>query len=239
MPKILPVCKENYELVKNKCKCVKKTIKKNRKKRTKKKTLKLKIELNKSKNKRSTITSKMTDRTQDVLSILTELKDLMYAKKQRFQGIAYNKSIEKVVKFDKPIYSTNELKEIFGESSSTFKHLKQYFETGKVDILEKHKNDPVKLFTKIYGVGPKKVLNLKIKVLLLFKKLKKEKMNSLQHKNMDFNTLMIFKKESLEAKSFSITKNLQKNLIKLKNLLPNLKSLVLTEEVQKIPEILI
>ena len=163
MPKILPVCKENYELVKNKCKCVKKTIKKNRKKRTKKKTLKLKIELNKSKNKRSTITSKMTDRTQDVLSILTELKDLMYAKKQRFQGIAYNKSIEKVVKFDKPIYSTNELKEIFGESSSTFKHLKQYFETGKVDILEKHKNDPVKLFTKIYGVGPKKALEFKNK----------------------------------------------------------------------------
>tara|TARA_B100001063_G_C16776546_1_gene565940 strand:- start:750 stop:3902 length:3153 start_codon:yes stop_codon:yes gene_type:complete len=163
MPKILPVCKENYELVKKPCKCIKKTIKKNRKKRTKKKTLKLKIELNKSKNKISTITSKMNDRTQDVLSILTELKDLMAAKKQRFQSNAYNKSIEKIVRYNKPIYSTDELKEIFGETSSTFKHLKQYFDTGKVNILEKHKNDPIKLFTKIYGVGPKKALEFKNK----------------------------------------------------------------------------
>ena len=45
MPKILPICKENYELVKNSCKCVRKTIKKNRKKRTKKKTLNFSLQV--------------------------------------------------------------------------------------------------------------------------------------------------------------------------------------------------
>ena len=44
MPKILPVCKENYQLVKNPCKCVRKTIKKKTtRRRTKKETNKFLI----------------------------------------------------------------------------------------------------------------------------------------------------------------------------------------------------
>ena len=44
---------------------------------------------------------------------------------------------------------------------SKIKHLKEYFETGQVTLLKKFENDPVKLFTKIYGVGPKKAEEFK------------------------------------------------------------------------------
>ena len=41
------------------------------------------------------------------------------------------------------------------------KHLREYFETGQVTLIKNFENDPVKLFTKIYGVGPKKAAEFK------------------------------------------------------------------------------
>ena len=138
-----------------------KTIKLNLKKRTKKKTLKKKIELKKYKEYFTSSNKTMSSLNKQIVSVLTELKNVMYMKKKRFSALGYEKSIEKIIKYGKEINSLDEISHLFKPESSTMKHLREYFETGQVTLIKNFENDPVKLFTKIYGVGPKKAAEFK------------------------------------------------------------------------------
>ena len=97
----------------------------------------------------------------DIIAVLNKLRDVMYMKKKRFSAIGYSKSIDKIIKYGKAIHSLDDISHLFKEDSSTMKRLREYVETGKVKILDDFENDPIKIFSKIYGVGPKKALELK------------------------------------------------------------------------------
>ena len=106
----------------------------------------------------------MESLNEKILYLLDKLKEAMYIKQKRFSAIGYTKSIEKIKKYNKPINSLNDISHLFKPESSTMKHLSEYFDTGKISILDELKNDPITIFTKIYGVGPKKAMELKKQV---------------------------------------------------------------------------
>ena len=54
----------------------------------------------------------------------------------------------------------NEALKIQSKTSSTLAKIKTYLTTGTLSILEQEKNNPVFIFSKIYGVGPKKANDL-------------------------------------------------------------------------------
>ena len=114
----------------------------------------------------------MPSLNQKILYLLNKLKDAMYIKKKRFSGLGYTRSIEKIIKYNEPINSLDDISHLFKADSSTMKHLKEYFDTGKITILQDLENDPITVFTKIYGVGPKKAAELKKQGILTLEQLR-------------------------------------------------------------------
>jgi len=117
----------------------------------------------------------MESLNEKILYLLNKLKEAMYIKQKRFSAIGYTKSIEKIKKYNKPINSLNDISHLFKPDSSTMKHLSEYFDTGKISILDELENDPITIFTKIYGVGPKKALELKKQGITTLGQLKERK----------------------------------------------------------------
>lgn len=110
-----------------------------------------------------------------IIYLLNKLKDAMYLKQKRFSAIGYGKSIEKIKKYNKTVITLDDISHLFKPESSTMKHLSEYFDTGKISILDELENDPITIFTKIYGVGPKKALELKKKGITTLEQLEERK----------------------------------------------------------------
>ena len=58
------------------------------------------------------------------------------------------------------IHNTNQIKNLKGIGSTIISKLNEYIETGKINALEKERNNPIHIFTEIYGIGPKKAQQL-------------------------------------------------------------------------------
>ena len=97
---------------------------------------------------------------QEFIEKLNELSQLMKQLGENFRSRAYEKASDSIIKYQKPIYSVDDIKNVHGIGKTTLNKLREYVETGKIDKLEKEKNNPVKIFTEIYGVGPKKAAEL-------------------------------------------------------------------------------
>ena len=81
----------------------------------------------KSKNNLLSNQKNMTRINEQIINILTKLKEAMYMKKKRFSAIGYDKSIEKKIKYNNDILSLDDISHLFKPDSSTMKHLKEYF----------------------------------------------------------------------------------------------------------------
>ena len=97
---------------------------------------------------------------QEFIEKLNELAQLMKQLGENFRARAYEKASDSIIKFDKPIHSVDDIKHLPNVGKTIIKKLSEYVETGKISKLEKEKNNPVKIFTDIYGVGPKKAAEL-------------------------------------------------------------------------------
>jgi len=109
--------------------------------------------------------SQMQDKSmiynQDLINVLGKLKDIMITKGEPFRAKAYQKAQETVMTFPENITDpVTQLKGKPGIGETILTKFKEFTETGTISILEKEKNNPINLFTKIYGVGPKKAQEL-------------------------------------------------------------------------------
>ena len=147
--------------------CVKKRTKKKTLKKRKRKTAKKfkkriripkKIDLKNTLKKR-TIESDMTLNTQFV-KLLEDLESLMQKKGEYFRARAYAKAKERIILYKEPITKVSQLKGQRDIGETIRKKLNEYVKTGTLKVLENAKNDPVLIFTNIYGVGPKKAQQL-------------------------------------------------------------------------------
>ena len=69
---------------------------------------------------------------------------------------AYQKAAESIMLIEEPITSIEQVKGKPGIGTTILEKLQEYLDTGKIEALEKHRDNPIHTFTKIYGVGPKK-----------------------------------------------------------------------------------
>ena len=97
---------------------------------------------------------------EDFIKILEELKEIQTALGEHFRANAYNKAEEELIKYEKPIYSVDQIKNLPHIGKTIIEKLNEFVKTGKLNAIEKERNNPILLFTKIYGVGPKKAQEL-------------------------------------------------------------------------------
>lgn len=92
--------------------------------------------------------------------ILGESADLMMRKGEVMKARAYNRARDTIQSIDQDIKDIEQLKNTPTIGATIYDKLEEYTKTGKVALLEKYKNDPIIVFTNIYGIGPKKAEEL-------------------------------------------------------------------------------
>lgn len=96
----------------------------------------------------------------EFIKILGEMEVIMTRRGEPFRARAYHKASETIMSCDFDITSTSQLvgKQNIGETIMT--KLNEYVSTGTLNIIEKHRNDPLTILTKVFGIGPKKAKDL-------------------------------------------------------------------------------
>jgi NAD-dependent DNA ligase/DNA polymerase/3'-5' exonuclease PolX len=95
------------------------------------------------------------------IKLFGELKDVRSRQGDAFRAKAYQKAQETIMAFMEDIVDPcKQLKGKPGIGPSILGKIEEYMNTGVIAALEREKNNPVNLFTEIYGVGPKKAQEL-------------------------------------------------------------------------------
>ena len=95
-----------------------------------------------------------------LINILEQLHDMEHARGGVFKANAYKKAGESIMAHTGDIVSLKQIAGLSGIGKSILEKCEQFIETGKVSILEQEKDNPIYVFHKIYGVGPKKAFDL-------------------------------------------------------------------------------
>ena len=102
----------------------------------------------------------MTSSNKQISIILDQLSNMMSKQGEPFKAKAYNSAKEAINKFPPKIHSILQLKDVPNIGKSCLQVIDEFLKTGKVQVLEDNKNNPINLFADIYGVGPKKAKEL-------------------------------------------------------------------------------
>lgn len=129
-------------------------IKKSNKKR------KLKLKTNESELNTSIQNSNMKVYNDEFIELLGKLYTILMSQGEVFRARAYKKAQETIMSITEDIVNVSQLKGKKGIGETILKKLNEYVETGTLALLEREKNNPVAIFTTIYGVGPKKAKEL-------------------------------------------------------------------------------
>lgn len=103
-----------------------------------------------------TETSEKKRLNETFISAMNELNDIFMRKGEPFRARAYKKAEETIMLQPDDIYDYNVLKGLPNIGETILSKFKELQETGTLKILEKERNDPLQLFTKIHGIGSKK-----------------------------------------------------------------------------------
>lgn len=126
----------------------------------------------------------------DFINILDKLTTHYRIKGAFMKSRAYEKGRDSLILYDKDITSLSQLKDIPNIGKSTIGKLKEWIETGKVDILEKALNDPTIMFSNVYGIGPKKAKELvekhKLTTIKQLRSKQDELLNDVQKKGLKY-----------------------------------------------------
>jgi len=94
------------------------------------------------------------------ITLLEKLESLMTKKGNPFRARAYSKAKDSLILYGKPIHKLDDIKDLPNIGSTMLKKFKEYKDTGTLEVLENAKNDPMLIFTEIYGIGSKKAEEL-------------------------------------------------------------------------------
>ena len=111
----------------------------------------------KKKMKKIVLTKRLNE---DFIDILGELSDIIMIRKgEPFRAKAYGNAMEEIIKYDQDILSIKQLENIKGIGKTILDKLNEYVKTGKIQLLEKEKNNPINILTKVYGIKDLKKQN--------------------------------------------------------------------------------
>jgi DNA ligase (NAD+) len=98
---------------------------------------------------------------EEFIQILETLSNLMSKKGEVFRARAYQKAQETIMNMTHTdITSVKMLESVPNIGKTILEKLEELVETGTVELIEHEKNNPIHIFSEIYGVGPKKAQEL-------------------------------------------------------------------------------
>lgn len=102
----------------------------------------------------------MTRYNESFIELLDKLNEIMLKRGEAFRARAYSKAQETIMTINEDITSVNELKGKANIGATIIDKLNEFVKTGTLSIIEEEKNNPVNIFTNVYGIGPKKAQEL-------------------------------------------------------------------------------
>ena len=97
---------------------------------------------------------------ESLANLMNELATAMAKKGDQIRSRVYKKAEETILSFITDITSPNDLKGKPGIGPIILEKIKEFLETGKVQVLENEKAKPENILTDVYGIGPKKAQEL-------------------------------------------------------------------------------
>jgi len=94
------------------------------------------------------------------IDLMDKLSVIMSYRGDFFRAKAYKKAEQIIMSHNTDIVSPNDLKGKLGIGKTIMDKLIEYYETGKIEIIEMEKSNPLSIFCGIYGIGPKKAQEL-------------------------------------------------------------------------------
>ena len=94
------------------------------------------------------------------IAILEQLNKIMMAKGEVMRARAYQKAIQSLLAVEGPINSVDNIKGLKGIGKTIVEKFEEFVKTGTLAVLEREKNNPLLLFSNVYGIGPKKAKEL-------------------------------------------------------------------------------
>ena len=121
-------------------------------------------------------------RKEQFIKLLKEFETLMKNTGEVFRARAYNKASTALENYSEDIHKVEDLNDIPNIGKTIKEKFKEFLDTGKINALEVLRNNPVNLFTNVYGIGPKKAKELVSKGITTIAQLKehKEELNDKQ-----------------------------------------------------------
>tara|TARA_B110000438_G_scaffold301366_1_gene356067 strand:- start:1887 stop:4772 length:2886 start_codon:yes stop_codon:yes gene_type:complete len=134
------------------------------------------------------------------------------SKKGDFMGSkAAQKAVDALILYNKKIESLDELRKIKNIGASTVAKYKELQETGTLKLIETFKNDPINIFTNVYGIGPKKAAYLvehdKITTIEELFEYQDELLNDVQKKGLKYYEDILKRIPRLEIEHFRTKMN--------------------------------
>ena len=114
-----------------------------------------------------TTDSIMTRWNEKFVSLLETLEKIMQRNGEPFKARAYANARETILSITDDITTVDQLKGLKGIGKTVIEKLETYVKDGKLDLIEREKNNPINVFSDIYGVGPKTAKDLVEKHKLL------------------------------------------------------------------------
>ena len=113
------------------------------------------------------------------------------SKKGDFMGSkAAQKAIDALILYNKEIENATELRKIKNIGASTVAKYKELQETGTLKLIENFKNDPINIFTNVYGIGPKRAASLvnddKVTTIEELREYQEHLLNDVQKKGLKY-----------------------------------------------------
>tara|TARA_A100001015_G_scaffold320161_1_gene445568 strand:- start:24 stop:1025 length:1002 start_codon:yes stop_codon:yes gene_type:complete len=96
----------------------------------------------------------------EFINALEEIETICKNKGDVFRARAYKKAADSILLVQENIYSVDQIKDLPGVGKTILIKLQSLVDTGKIDLIEKEKNNIIHQLCKIYGVGPKKAVEL-------------------------------------------------------------------------------
>ena len=121
---------------------------------------------------------------EEFIDILEQLYNIMMSQGEVHRARAYKKAEETVVNYLEDITDVKQMQGKPGIGATIMEKFKEYVETGTLKVLEREKNNPINIFTQIYGVGPKKAKELVEKGVTTIQQLKENQMELLNDKQI-------------------------------------------------------
>jgi len=91
-----------------------------------------------------------------LICVLNEIVEIMERRGEKFRAKAYRDGCEEIMRSVKDIKEINDIKGMSRIGKAITSKLEEYIETGKVELIEKERDNPINKLLKVYGIGPKK-----------------------------------------------------------------------------------